>query len=33
MFKEVKEKVEKFGRELKFIKIEPNSNSVTEKYR
>lgn len=33
MFKERKDKVEEFGRELKFLKIEPNRNSITEKYR
>lgn len=33
MFKERKDKVEKFGRELKFLKTEPNRNSITEKYR
>ena len=32
MSKEIKEKLEKFGRKWKFIKIEPISNSVTEKY-
>lgn len=33
MFKEIKDKFEKFGRKLKFIEIEPNRNSVIEKYR